>query len=241
MKLAFRILIINGLLILSLHAEENCLLPPEASLTDLQDTANTLCLFSKPLVLGASVSAGFGTGTGGPATILSKLMNPNSQINNRAISGATSIQSTRGLTLTSRPPSSVLAFDLFFWDAVKNECGDEFVLNTRKLFDTFSSKKVPMVVGKIPVGVQFPPGLALAAMRPCTRVINSLLTELCLPENNCLIYDPKDCVSAMKGPASPEGFAYFRDPLHTSTEGNKFCAQQFRASAKYKSLDCQVK
>jgi hypothetical protein len=205
--------------------------------SSLEDTSQALCLFARPLVLGASVSAGFGVERG-PATRLSQLMNPGAQIRNRAVSGATSVQSTRGLQIPRPAPSIVLGLDLFFWDAVRNSCGEEFISNAARLFEQFRSEGIPMVVGKIPTRVSFPQGISLAANLPCTRVINRLIDTHCTRENNCLAYDPGDCLRAMGSAVGPRGEAYFRDPLHTSDAGNEFCAQHFRQSAPYRRLRC---
>lgn len=201
-----------------------------------KDVANTLCLFRSPLVVGASVSAGFGTSTGGPATILARNLNPSSRVTNRSISGATSLAAT-SISPAERP-SIVLGFDMFFWDAVRSDCGEAFESRTRDFFRRYRVQKIPMVIGKIPVGVPFPTGVRLASGAVCTRPINRLIDELCTPEHNCVTYDPGDCIRAMGSSVSPEGKPYFRDALHPTTEGNRFCAEHFARHARYKALDC---
>ena len=209
----------------------------KSSPSKLRGPANTNCLFAAPLVLGASVSAGHGTGEG-PADVVAKLLNPEAQITNKAISGATSLQITRDLSLGQTTPSIVMGLDLFFWDAAKNQCGDDFVASTKKFFSVYQSENIPMVVGKIPMGVKFPAGLRLAGTRSCSRIINELLEELCTLKKNCLLYDPKDCISEMGSPGSPEGVSYFNDQLHTSKAGNEFCAKQFVEARQYEKLKC---
>lgn len=204
-----------------------------------KDLANINCLFSKPLVIGASVSAGHGTQNGGPSTVLSKLLNPLAEIDNRAVDGATSLEILSGFSM-EESPSIILGFDLFFWDAAKNECGEGFLNSTKKFFQTIQEKETPMIIGKIPVSVPFPAGIRLAGLRPCAKVINSLIDELCTPESNCLIYDPTDCIKAMGSSKDDDGKAYFSDKLHTSDVGNKFCAEHFVEVGKYKTLDCTI-
>ena len=196
------------------------------------------CLFASPLVLGASVSKGYGAPKGGPSSIVSRMLNPDAQILNLAVSGASSVQSTKNHQVPKPPPSIVLAFDLFFWDTAKNACGEEFAANTARLINMYKELGIPVVLGKIPVGVRFPMGVKAAGSRPCTPVINNLLAELCKEENNCFIYDPKDCLDAMLEPISPEGVPYFYDALHTSDEGNLFCAHHFINSKKYQEYRC---
>ena len=231
--------VVLAIIIISTALAQVC---PDILKTEAPDElANTMCLFSTPTVVGASVSAGFGTSTGGPASILSRMLNPAAKIDNQALSGATSVQILRRFETQQKDPSIILGFDLFFWDAARNECGEPFVESTKKFFKAHKDKKTPMVIGRIPVGAPFPVGVRMAGTRPCARVINSLVNQFCKVENNCIVYDPKDCIDAMKEPVSPEGLNYFRDPLHTSTEGNKFCAREFIQSAQFKDLTCQIK
>lgn len=204
-----------------------------------ESLVNTMCLFSKPLVIGASVSAGYGTSTGGPSTILSKRLNPAAEVANRSISGATSMAATSFFPKTL--PSIVLGFDMFFWDTARGTCDEAFETQTRAFFRRYQKAGVPMVIGKIPVGAPFPTGIRVAGGAPCTSRINALIAEECTLDKNCLIYDPKECFVAMGSPVSSKGENYFLDPIHTSTAGNTFCAEQFVKKARFKQLDCRVR
>lgn len=184
-------------------------------------------LFKRPLILGASVSRGFGTTDGGPGTVISRLINPNAVVTNKSMSGHTSLESTRNLDYFETNPTIVLAFDLFFWDANREQTGKEFEKNTRKLFKTFQDKNIPMIVGRVPVGVEFPEGIKNVGPKKSTREINKLLEELCTSDKKCVLYDPKICFDMMGGPVSPKGVRYFSDSLHTTNEGNRFCAEIF--------------
>lgn len=203
------------------------------------ELANTMCLFEKPLVIGASVSAGYGTSTGGPAAILSRKLNPASKVTNRSISGATSMAATSFFPATL--PSIVLGFDMFFWDTARSTCDEAFETQTRAFFRRYQEAGVPMVIGKIPVGAPFPMGIRLAGGAACTSRINALIEQECTIDNNCLVYDPKDCLVAMRSPVSPTGESYFLDPVHTSSAGNTFCAQHFVRRARYKQLECKIR
>lgn len=209
---------------------------PEAPQEEL---ANTLCLFQRPLVIGASVSAGYGTGTGGPAAILSRNLNPGARVTNRSISGATSMAATS--FFPSELPSIVLGFDMFFWDTVRSSCDEAFETQTRAFFHRYQSAGVPMVIGRIPVNAPFPMGVRLAGRAACTSRINALIEQECTLEKNCLVYDPKDCLSAMGSTVSPSGVPYFQDPVHPTTAGNNFCADHFAHHARYKQLHCRLR
>ncbi len=198
--------------------------------------SNELLLFSRPLILGASVSRGFGTTDGGPGKVISKMINPQAEITNKSMSGHTSLESTKNLNYFDSHPSIVLAFDLFFWDANREQTGPAFEANTRKLFKTFQDRRIPMIVGRVPVGVNFPEGIRIAGTKKSARVINTLLEELCTMEKNCLLYDPKICFDLMGSPVGPDGVRYFSDSLHTTNAGNLFCANIFVKSGVYRSL-----
>lgn len=193
-------------------------------------------LFTRPLILGASVSRGFGTSDGGPGNVISKMIYQEAIVTNKAMSGHTSLESTRNLDYFETNPSIILAFDLFFWDANREEVGTSFEKNTIKLFETYQIKKVPMIVGRVPVGVNFPEEIRHAGNKKSAQKINSLLEELCTLEKNCLLYDPKICFDKMKGPLSPDGHPYFGDSMHTTNLGNKFCADIFVGSRIYRKL-----
>lgn len=189
-------------------------------------------IFSQPLVLGASISAGYGTRDGGIGAVLAKTVNPEAKITNKAISGATSVQSTSHLDFTKYDPSIVLGLDLFFWDAAREKTGKKFESNTRNLFDIFRDRNVPMIIGRVPVlNLPFVGGKAKALIESANRV-NGLLEELTLTHRNCVLYDPVPCILSM-------GFGsrdYFSDGLHLNSEGNKYCANFFIKSGEHRKL-----
>jgi hypothetical protein len=193
-------------------------------------------LFERPLILGASVSRGFGTTDGGPGLVISKMIYPDAQVSNKSKSGHTSVESTHDLDYDATHPSIVLAFDLFFWDANREQTGREFEKNTKKLFEAYQEKGIPMIVGKVPIGVRFPEEIKRAGEKKSAKIVNKLLEKLCTLEKNCLLYDPKICLDQMKGPLSPEGKPYFSDSMHTTNLGNKFCADIFVGSKIYRQL-----
>lgn len=186
-------------------------------------------LFSRPLILGASISAGYKTQDGGPGTILARLINPAAQITNLAFNGATSVQSTTQVDFNSYNPSIVLGFDLFFWDAARGQVGPKFEANTRRFFKFFHERKIPMIIGKLPI-IDLPFGPQAEIIKESAKKVNSLLEEICTLENNTLLYDPLDCLLNMNSPD------YFSDSLHLTNQGNEFCARFLAREAAYKKL-----
>lgn len=189
-------------------------------------------IFSHPLILGASISAGYGTRDGGLGAVLAKTINPGAKITNKAMSGATSVKSTSHLDLQSFDPSIVLGLDLFFWDAAREKTGKKFESNTRNLFDVFRDKNVPMIIGRVPVlNLPFIGGKAKALIDSANRV-NGLLEELTLSHSNCVLYDPVPCFLSMGFGSSD----YFSDGLHLNSNGNRYCADFFIKSGEHRKL-----
>lgn len=197
---------------------------------------NDVLLFSRPLVLGASISRGWGTSDGGPGNVISKLIYPSAKVTNKAMSGHTSLESTRNLDYFETNPTIVLALDLFFWDATRDEVGKSFETNMRKLFKTYQDKKIPMIVGKLPIGVEFPEAISRTGKKKSAKKVNELLEEICTEDKNCLLYDPKICFDKMGKPISPSGEPYFSDSMHTTNVGNLFCAKIFVGAGEYRKL-----
>lgn len=193
-------------------------------------TASDIQLFSRPLIIGASISAGYGTGDGGPGAVLARMINPNAKITNIARSGATSVQSTSHVDFDSYSPSIVMGFDLFFWDAAREQVNTKFEQNTRKIFKSFQDRKIPMIIGKIPV-VDLPFGLKAAGIKKSSEKVNALLEELCTLKKNSLLYDPLEVFMRM------DSDEYFSDNLHLTTKGNQFCASFLAQSGIYKKLE----
>lgn len=186
-------------------------------------------LFSSPLILGASISAGYGTKDGGIGAVLAKKINPEAQIVNKARSGATSVTSTGHLDFNSFNPSIVLGLDLFFWDAVRGETGKTFEKNTERLFESFRKRGIPMIIGKIPV-LDLPFGGYFREVKKNAQIVNAFLEEHKGPENLILLYDPLPCFSGL------DSEIHFSDGLHLTSEGNKYCAEFFLGTGMHKKL-----
>jgi hypothetical protein len=228
---------------------------------EVNSIAQPLCLFSRPLIVGASVSAGHLANPGGAPAMISKSLNPGAEVTSIAHVDKTSIQSlTMGknnvpYNKIPETPSVVIGIDLFFWDARNEECGTEFVKHTEDFFSFYQDKKVPMIIGRLPQGLSQPAGYAALNGSDCAKTINLLLEKLCLPEKNCSLYNPADCFTKLKREAA-EKFGtgqeslrrdylkkkyseFFVDDKHPSEAGNKYCADAYIESKSYQELNCE--
>lgn len=221
--------------VLPVHAESTpiCL----ETENEASKVTNAVCVFSKPLLVGASLTRGEGANPGGPSIMIAKKLSPDAElVANISQSGTRSVISLKDhTTIPKNTPSVVMGIDLFFWDAAKNECGESFERSTKNFIKMYQDKNIPMILGKLPKGISFPPGYGILNSSPCTDKINKLLEDECTIEKNCLIYDPKDCLSEIKPRQRKK---YFVDKHHTSVAGNNFCAKEFIAAKKYQDLKC---
>lgn len=211
------------------------------------------CLFDNTLIVGASVSQGIGAKPGGPSKIIAKELNPEAQVKIIAKHQKKSTESMLGY-IEITPPSIVMGLDLFYWDAIKDSCDKSFEEYTRSFFQSYQDRNIPLIIGRLPIGITQPSGYNLLNKSECTPAINKLINELCTVEKNCLIYDPADCMKAIKKDAD-ENFGvkrskvkkkylnvlldeYFVDDVHPSDTGNQFCAEQFLLQKAYQVLKC---
>jgi len=200
------------------------------------DLSKSLCLFSKPLLVGASLTRGQGANPGGAASIIATSLNPNSQITNISRSGAKSVDSLKDHEVPANPPSVVIGLDLFFWDAARNDCGDAFEANTKSFIKMYLDKGIPLILGKISKNVRYPVGYnRLLNQSLCINKINLLLEQECTIDKNCLLYNPRECLDKI---SEENQAAFFVDRLHTSIVGNRFCAEDFIATSRFKDLKC---
>lgn len=79
----------------------------------------------------------------------------------------------------------------------------------------------PMVLGLVPVGMDFPDKIKGTSNKKSARKINQLLQEICTREQNSILYDPKICFEQMKVTISPDGLPYFAENMHTTNMGKK--------------------
>lgn len=210
--------------------------------TKTEDVSHAVCLFSRPLVVGASISRGFGANAGGPGALIAEQLSPDTQITNMASSGTASVASLKDHQVPIPAPSVVMGVDLFFWDAARKKCGPDFEDKTKSFIKLYQDLKIPLILGKLPKDASFPPGYAVLDKNECTDKINKLLEEECTAEKNCLIYDPMNCFRKMKEnhPKAEQLKKFFVDDLHTSVEGNRYCANVFIGAKAYQNLSCPL-
>lgn len=199
------------------------------------EVSNSICLFNKPLLVGASITKGYKANSGGASSIIANNLSPGAKINNIAKSGISSAISLENHTLPIELPSIVMGLDLFFWDAANNKCGEIFVKKTKSFMKLYQDQKIPMILGKLPKRINSPSGYNILNNNDCTNKINSLLETECTIDKNCLLYDPNECLSVME-----KSKEYFVDHLHTTVEGNKYCANIFISNKNYQKLECKT-
>lgn len=213
-----------------------------------------LCLFKRVLIVGASISEGYLASPGGMGMVVAKTLNPKAKWKNLAKANKKSTETLSGHKIPLPHPTIVMGVDLFFWDAVKDDCGENFKNVASDFFTIYRRKNIPMIIGKLPRGVSGPSGYNVLNQNNCAGEINQFLSEECKLENNCLIYDPKKCFDQIKQDAKEKFGAensqekteylkekmklYFKDDLHPSKDGNIFCAAHFISSKEYHSLSC---
>jgi hypothetical protein len=120
--------------------------------------ANAVCTFSKPLLVGASLTQGYKANPGGTASLIAETLSPGAKITNIAKGGARSVESLKNHTLPTDLPSIVIGIDLFFWDAARNECDENFEASTKNFIKMYQDKNIPMILGKLPKGISSPSG-----------------------------------------------------------------------------------
>lgn len=208
--------------------------------------ADYSCLFDHTLIVGASVSQGVGAKAGGPSKIIAKAINPEAKVKVIAKHEKMSTESMVGY-VEATPPSIVMGLDLFYWDAIKNQCDETFEAHTRNFFQKYQERNIPLIIGRLPKKISEPSGYSVLNLSECTDIINRMVDELCTMEKNCIIYDPGDCIRAMtkvkKGLGRKKYLnnllkLYFVDDVHPSDAGNHFCAEHFLSKKSYQSLKC---
>lgn len=129
---------------------------------------NDLDLFSKPLILGASISADWAAMS--PGKRLAHRHNQESQVQVLARGGQTGasvLGLLRSHDLDDR--SIVIGFDLFFWDSTRADVSASLKKMEALVADA-EKRKLPLVIGDIP---ELAPGF-----QPARKVLNKKLREL---------------------------------------------------------------
>ena len=139
--------------------------------------ANANEVLKKPLIIGASVSAGFGAE--GPGDRLAKRFTAKENILNKAVPASTGRSHLAQLTPELvKDRSVILAMDFLFWDSVYPDVKPSFQALDR-LIRLAGARKIPLVIGDIP---------ALLPSRQVNRAeLNREIRERCVPSKNCFV------------------------------------------------------
>ena len=242
MKMFFTILTLTLIGISSSRSQEECL--PESG---VDSWLNTQCLYSRPLVIGASVSDGYKAGGVSTPMMVARHFNPQAVISNHAQSGET------GNKVIAQIPegkySVVLGLDLFFWDNAKGLCDKSFEISVKNFFKRFQDQNIPMIIGTLPTELKLTGVRRILRSSSCMTKITKLLHDQCLPEKYCELYDPNKCLISLEKhfdslpvkKREKERLKYFADELHPTRLGHEFCARKFITEKRFKDLPCPLK
>ncbi len=134
-------------------------------------------LLKKPLIVGASVSAGYGTL--GPGDRLALRYTTKENIVNIATPGSAGRAQAENLTPDLvKDRSIILAMDFLFWDSVYPDTKPS-VQALDRLIRLAGARKIPLIVGDIP---------SLLGPRQASRTaLNKEIRERCVAKKNCFV------------------------------------------------------
>ncbi len=133
--------------------------------------------FKTPLILGASVSAGYAAP--GPGTILSKRYTEPHNIKTIAYNGTPGHTVLKNLSQQSfKDRSVIIGVDLFFWDSIY-PTGPASVAALEQLVKDAEGARIPIILGDIP---DLLPGMQ--GQRP---LLNQMLQEACARYSQCYL------------------------------------------------------
>lgn len=134
-------------------------------------------LLKKPLIVGASVSSGYGTE--GPGDRLARRYTSKDNIVNVAVPGATGRAQAESITPELvKDRSIILAMDFLFWDSVYPDTKPGFAALDR-LIRLAGARKIPLIVGDIP---------SLIGSRQVNRAaLNREIHSRCTAKKNCFV------------------------------------------------------
>ncbi len=132
---------------------------------------------AKPLIVGASVSAGFKAQS--PGKNLALRYTTEDHVKTVAFNGKPAkevLQQVNARTLENR--SAVIGLDLFFWDSVHPQ-PKESIEALHLLVNRAARKNIPLILGDVPE--------LLAGFQPGRPALNAALRETCKHFKNCRI------------------------------------------------------
>ena len=190
-------------------------------------------LLRAPLIIGASVSAGFGTTS--PARRLTRRYYADDPSRTLARSGTTAkslLSTLKESDLKDR--SLVIGMDLFFWDSVYGSAaGVTATLNS--LLERTKKLGLPLIIGDVPE--------ILAGHQSNREAVNVAIRKNCTPANNCVILPLEKLFKKLlaDGSIHSRGKEYslldlMPDGLHLSAPASDFCADQIEDALKGSTL-----
>ncbi len=143
-----------------------------------QSAVSLKAVFSRPLIFGASVSAGYGTP--GPGDVAGRMLKPRENITNIAKNGA------QGRYFKNLNPQSIskytvlIGVDFMFWDSALND-PTESIMALRHLVWSANKAGVPLILGDVPM-------LSPIFQREAVRVrINQEIHAQCRASRHCFV------------------------------------------------------
>lgn len=197
---------------------------PRVSLAQAPDESRARALFSRPLIIGASVSAGARAES--PGHLLARRFGGTARTH--AWPGATGAALLTGLAdADMRGASAVVGLDLFFWDA-RRDCGQGLAA-VDAFFARAAAAPVPVIVGNIPpLGMLAAPPDASA----CRERLNAAIAAACASSSGCVLLD----LAAFYAEAAASGVVLdgrrlglrelLPDGLHPNADGSRAIAQR---------------
>jgi hypothetical protein len=202
-------------------------------------SADLCALFDKPLITGASVSAGFRTES--PGHLLAKKCGSLSRMTQVAGYGVPGVEIAPRWIRGMRAFSIVVAIDLFFWDTLPiaadgrsspPDCSDSLAALERVL-GTQRSTLVPLVIGNVPpLRTSFEGIRNFFGNRSCRQRINDQLASGCKAATGCHVLDLDQAYRQL----SSKGISYhgrnhstsdfLPDGLHLSEIGSQYVSEQ---------------
>lgn len=187
----------------------------------LASTSNVSEAMSRPLLTGASVTAGHTAPS--PGLLLSEKYTTTDKVVTLARNGAKGMEIIPEITdavLSDR--TIVIGVDLMFWDSTLGDIGPSTIA-LEKLINMCADKKIPLVIGDIPNLVGF--------FQFQRRALNRKIHELCVVEKGCKILS----IDEINQKLTQQGFIAFGgqrynrsellpDGLHLSRIGSEIVA-----------------
>lgn len=179
-------------------------------------------IFTRPLIIGASVSSGLLVE--GPGTIATRAVMGSDTSLNIARNGAQGryFQNINGESL--KEYSLVIGVDFVFWDSINDDV-TESLTAIQNLIRSAQQANVPLVLGDVPA-------LSSRQNESSRRALNQRIRSLCRPKNGCRLLPLDRIHEIANGPGLViEGQVYHYsdltiDGIHLNLTGSRYLAGQ---------------